>query len=182
MVGTLQGHVLHILLHVTPFITTLPPGMSDGGAGSGLSGQDLHKIELMLESELNGGVSGKSGVKSVHGSQQSRNIVRHDGIVNGGGMGSRPTSGTMVSEDGHGGSFESFLHHLDTLVEIPHDDITLSKRAMLLRYAVDAFGSAGEVSTVPIERSDLDLTNMLHLYADGNVLMHGLSGVGKGSN
>ncbi len=50
---------------------------------------------------------------------------------------------------------------------------------MLLRYAVDAFGSAGEVSTVPIEGSDLDLTNMLHLNADGDVFMNGNSGMGK---
>ncbi len=182
MAGALHGHVIDLLLRIAPFITTLPPRKLDGGAGSGLSGQNLHKLELVLEGELDRGVSGKSSVKSVHGSQHSRNIVRHNGVVNGGGVRSRPTGGPMVSEGRPGSSLKSSLHDLDTLIKVPHDHITLSKRAMFLRYAVNALGGAGKVSTVSIEGSDLDLTNVLHLYADGNVLMNGLRGMGKGGD
>ena len=114
--------------------------------------------------------------------QHSGNIVRHDGIINGGGVGSSPASGAMVPKAGFRGDVKVSSQVLDTLVKVTHDHITLRKRHMLANDVVNTLGSTSQIAAMAIDGSDLNLTNMLHLNADRDVLVSGFSGMGKGGN
>ncbi len=182
MNGTLGNHASYTLFHAAPLFATLPVRLLNPGARSGLSGQNLHLIKFVLENKLDRGVSSKGSVQSIHVTQHSRDIVRHDGIINGGGVRSSPASGAMVPETGSRGNVKVTSHVLDTLVEITHDHITLRKRHMLANDVVHTLGGTSKIAAMAIDGSDLNLTNMLHLNADRDVLVTGFGGMGKGGN
>ncbi len=66
MGGTLGAHVHNALLNTAPFITTLPNWLLNSRTRPRLSGQNLHLIKFVLKHKLDGGVSSKGSVQSIH--------------------------------------------------------------------------------------------------------------------
>jgi hypothetical protein len=124
-------------------------------------------------------MSRKGSVQSVHGTQNCSDIVRHDSVVNRGGVGSSPTSGPMVSKTGFRSDLKSAAHVLDTLIEVTHYYVALSQRHMLRNDVVHTLCGAIQIATVAIYGGDLNLTNMLYPNADGDVFISCFCGMGK---
>ena len=133
----------------------------------------------MLEHKLNGRVGLEGCVQSVHGSEQGRNVVRHNSKVNSGRVKPSPTSGPVVPEDRSGDGLKVSPHVLDTLIEISHDNIVLSERDVSVNDVVNTLGGAAQIAAMPINRRDLNMTDVLHLNADRDVLQIGARGMRK---
>ena len=87
-----------------------------------------------------------------------------------------------MPEDGLRRDIKVSPHVIDTLVKITHDNITLRERQMLANDVVHTLGGTSKITAMAIYGRDLNLANVLHLNANGDVLKVGLGGVGEGGD